>query len=87
MRPVTMKRRELIRGIFAGGTLAALGACAGLGSTPSSAKVVIVGGGYGGATAAKYVRLGSGGVSAARSELEASYANGWARNIWPDTLG
>ena len=30
---------------------------------------------------------GSGGVSAARSELEASYANAWARNIWADTLG
>jgi sulfide dehydrogenase [flavocytochrome c] flavoprotein chain len=30
---------------------------------------------------------GSGGVSAARSELEASYAIGWARNIWSDALG
>jgi NADPH-dependent 2,4-dienoyl-CoA reductase/sulfur reductase-like enzyme len=29
---------------------------------------------------------GSGGVSAARSELEARYALGWARNIWADTL-
>ncbi len=30
---------------------------------------------------------GSGGVSALRSELEATYATGWARNIWADTLG
>ena len=30
---------------------------------------------------------GSGGVSAARSELEAGYANAWARNIWADSLG
>ncbi len=30
---------------------------------------------------------GSGGVSAARSELEATYANAWARNIWADSLG
>ena len=30
---------------------------------------------------------GSGGVSAARSELEATYASAWARNIWADTLG
>ena len=30
---------------------------------------------------------GSGGVSAARSELEAVYAAAWARNIWADTLG
>ena len=29
---------------------------------------------------------GSGGVSAARSELEAKYAEAWARNIWADTL-
>ena len=30
---------------------------------------------------------GSGGVSAARSELEASYATAWAKNIWADMLG
>ena len=30
---------------------------------------------------------GSGGVSAARSELEARYAMSWARNIWADSLG
>ncbi|HMN91754.1 MAG TPA: NAD(P)/FAD-dependent oxidoreductase [Hydrogenophaga sp.] len=29
---------------------------------------------------------GSGGVSAAASELEGRYAMGWARNIWADTL-
>lgn len=52
-----MKRRELVQGIVAGGALAALGGCASTGGTPASAKVVVVGGGYGGATAAKYVRL------------------------------
>lgn len=30
---------------------------------------------------------GSGGVSGARSELEATYAFAWSRNIWADTLG
>ena len=30
---------------------------------------------------------GSGGVSAVRSELEASYAVAWSRNIWADSLG
>jgi sulfide dehydrogenase [flavocytochrome c] flavoprotein subunit len=30
---------------------------------------------------------GSGGLSAAPSELEGSYANAWARNIWSDMLG
>src|SRR5687767_1403479 len=52
-----MKRRELVQGLVAGGALAALGGCAAPGGTPASAKVVVVGGGYGGATAAKYVRL------------------------------
>lgn len=52
-----MNRRELLQGILAGGSVAALSGCASFGGTPSSAKVVVVGGGYGGATAAKYVRL------------------------------
>jgi NADPH-dependent 2,4-dienoyl-CoA reductase/sulfur reductase-like enzyme len=52
-----MKRRDLIQGLLSGGAVAALGGCASMGGTPSSAKVVVVGGGYGGATAAKYVRL------------------------------
>ena len=33
------------------------------------------------------VALPGGGVSAERSELEAAYGNGWARNIWSDMLG
>jgi NADPH-dependent 2,4-dienoyl-CoA reductase/sulfur reductase-like enzyme len=38
-------------------SLLGLGACASTGSIPAKAKVVVIGGGYGGATAAKYVRL------------------------------
>lgn len=56
-----MNRRETIKG---SATLAALAAIAGVGwllrdkqVIPSKAKVVVIGGGYGGATAAKYVRL------------------------------
>ncbi len=30
---------------------------------------------------------GSGGISAARSSIEGSYARSWARNIWADSLG
>lgn len=30
---------------------------------------------------------GSGGLSSAPTELEGTYANNWARNIWADTLG
>src|SRR5712664_3842771 len=53
-----MKRRQFIQTIGAGTALAATIGCA---STASSAKpkVVVVGGGYGGATAAKYVRMWS----------------------------
>ncbi len=52
-----MNRRELVQALLAGGGVAALGGCATIGGTPSSAKVVVVGGGYGGATAAKYIRM------------------------------
>ena len=52
-----MKRRQLVQGLLASGSLAALGGCATVAGTPSSARVVVIGGGYGGATAAKYIRL------------------------------
>jgi NADPH-dependent 2,4-dienoyl-CoA reductase/sulfur reductase-like enzyme len=50
-----MKRRSLIAGTGAASVLGLAG-CAMIGS-PSRAKVVVVGGGYGGATAARYLRL------------------------------
>lgn len=52
-----MKRRDFLRtaGTTAGaGSLAALVGCA---TTPSRARVVVIGGGFGGATAARYIRL------------------------------
>jgi sulfide dehydrogenase [flavocytochrome c] flavoprotein subunit len=53
-----MQRRQLIQAGLAGGGLFALGGCATPGGgVPASAKVVVVGGGYGGATTAKYVRM------------------------------
>ena len=52
-----MKRRDLIQAGLATGTLLTLGACATSPAVPASAKVVVIGGGFGGATAAKYVRL------------------------------
>jgi sulfide dehydrogenase [flavocytochrome c] flavoprotein subunit len=56
-----MKRRQFIQTIGAG---TALGATIGCASTASSAKpkVVVVGGGYGGSTAAKYIRMWSEGA-------------------------
>src|ERR1700754_5065803 len=54
----SMKRRSFLQGSGALGWLGLAG-CAATGSStpPSRAKVLVVGGGYGGATAGKYVRM------------------------------
>ena len=52
-----IKRRQLVRGLVGAGAVAALGGCVSPARAPTSAKVVVIGGGYGGATAAKYIRL------------------------------
>lgn len=51
---MTMDRRSFLK---AGGAGALLAGCASLGGTASKGRVVVVGGGYGGATAARYLRL------------------------------
>src|SRR6478736_9496716 len=48
-----MKRRDFL-GFAAAGSLAGLAGCAA--NVPSKARVVVIGGGFGGATAAKYIR-------------------------------
>lgn len=54
-----MQRRELLRATLSVGALGALAGCAGSVNTAGAARarVVVVGGGFGGATAAKYVRM------------------------------
>ena len=53
-----MKRRNFVQATFALGAAGTFTGCASTsGAIPSKAKVVVVGGGYGGATAAKYVRM------------------------------
>lgn len=53
-----MKRRQFVQTGLAFGALGSFVGCAGLpGGIPSKARVIVVGGGYGGATAAKYVRM------------------------------
>lgn len=56
----TLDRRRLLQGLALGGAAGSLGllsACATSGGSPTKAQVVVVGGGYGGATVAKYIRL------------------------------
>lgn len=52
-----MKRRSFVSAAVAAGALGSFAGCASTGGTPSKARVLVVGGGFGGATAAKYVRL------------------------------
>jgi NADH dehydrogenase FAD-containing subunit len=53
-----MQRRTLLQTGLALGSLSALSGCATVTSqAPAKAQVVVIGGGYGGATAAKYVRV------------------------------
>ena len=57
-----MQRRQFVQSVAAGSALGSLGLITGCASTGGSGPhVVVVGGGYGGATAAKYVRLFSEG--------------------------
>ena len=52
-----MKRRSFVQASLALGGLGGVVGCASTGTIPTKAKVVVIGGGYGGATAAKYVRM------------------------------
>ncbi len=52
-----MRRRRLLGGLTGIGALAAMAGCSVAGTVRSRPKVVVVGGGYGGATAAKYLQL------------------------------
>ena len=52
-----MQRRSFVNAALALGPLGTLVGCASTGRIPEKARVVVVGGGYGGATAAKYIRM------------------------------
>ncbi len=58
-KTIQSSRRSFLQSSAALGLLGAAGlsGCASMSGVPSKAKVVVIGGGYGGATAAKYVRL------------------------------
>ncbi|MGZ5570037.1 MAG: FCSD flavin-binding domain-containing protein [Usitatibacter sp.] len=52
-----MHRRDFLKAGAAGVVLAGIPGCAGMSGAATKARVAIVGGGYGGATAAKYIRM------------------------------
>jgi sulfite dehydrogenase len=56
---MAIDRRDFLKWISAGAGIAALPACetTGAGAQSGGARVVVIGGGYGGATAAKYVKM------------------------------
>jgi sulfide dehydrogenase [flavocytochrome c] flavoprotein subunit len=56
---MTLQRRDFLKTIGAASTVAAIPGCATM--SGAGGKVVVIGGGYGGATAAKYIRMWSDG--------------------------
>jgi sulfite dehydrogenase len=67
------RRRLLLAGAALGGM--ALAGCASTASGPSIGRVVVVGGGFGGATAARYLRLWGGNVDVTLVERNASFVS------------
>ena len=65
-------RRQVLAASAAG---LALAGCASTPSTPSLGRVVVVGGGYGGATAARYLRLWGGNIDVTVVERNASFVS------------
>src|SRR5437762_12212946 len=63
-----MKRRDFLK-------LAAATALAGCATTPSKARVVVIGGGFGGATAAKYIRLWDPSIDVVLVEREPQFVS------------
>ena len=54
---MSMQRRDFLKAGVAAAAAAGLAGCAGMPGGGAKARVVVVGGGYGGATAAKYIRI------------------------------
>ena len=70
-----MKRRDFIKlagATAAAGSFAGLAGCA---SVPSKARVVVIGGGFGGATAAKYIRMWDPSIDVVLVEREANFTS------------
>jgi len=66
-----MKRRDFLK--VAGA--ASLAGCATTGSSPSKARVVVIGGGFGGATAAKHIRMWDSSIDVALVERDEEFVS------------
>lgn len=71
-----MKRRDFIKLAGAGAAVGALPGLSGCASTvPAKARVVVVGGGFGGATVAKYIRLWAPSIDVVLVEREGAFVS------------
>ena len=71
-----MQRRTLLHSLLGSGATAMLAACASGPRVPAHARVVVVGGGFGGATAARYVReFSSHGIEVLLVEPQAAFVS------------
>ena len=68
-------RRRLLAGAAAASGLALAGCATGGASGPSIGRVVIVGGGFGGATTARYLRMWGGNVDVTLVERNTSFVS------------
>lgn len=73
--PTDAGRRGFLRAGVAVGTSAALAGCAGMSASRPIARVVVVGGGFGGATAAKYIRKWDSRIEVTLVERNASFVS------------
>ncbi|MCE9639891.1 MAG: NAD(P)/FAD-dependent oxidoreductase [Betaproteobacteria bacterium] len=70
---MSLNRREFVKWMSAGAGVAAVAGCAGAGSGPSVGRVVVIGAGYSGATAAKYIRMWSPNIEVTLIEREGQF--------------
>ncbi|MBK6862811.1 MAG: FAD-dependent oxidoreductase [Ideonella sp.] len=71
----SLRRRELLAASAALGALSLAGCATGMATGPSIGRVVVVGGGYGGATAARYLRLWGGNIDVTLVERNAEFVS------------
>src|SRR5258705_2346641 len=70
---MTINRREFIRCMSAGSAFAGLAGCAANPGKPAGGRVVVIGAGYAGATAAKYIRVWSPDIEVTLVERDSEF--------------